>query len=99
MRATDVATNAHQHRLYPTLSYEYGLLLLLSGFCGISYEILYTKLLGNLLGNQFTINATVLLTFLVGIGLGTLQAHRLRGYLWAIEAGIGTYAALRAVGY
>ena len=75
------------------------LLLLLSGFCGISYEILYTKLLGNLLGNQFTINATVLLTFLVGIGLGTLQAHRLRGYLWAIEAGIGTYAALMAVGY
>ena len=47
------------------------LLLLLSGFRGISYEILYTKLLGNLLGNQFTINATVLLTFLLGIGLGT----------------------------
>ena len=74
-------------------------LLLLSGFCGISYEILYAKLLGNLLGNQFTINATVLLTFLLGIGLGTLQAHRLRGYLWAIEAGIGAYAALMAVGY
>jgi spermidine synthase/Flp pilus assembly protein TadD len=75
------------------------LLLLLSGFCGISYEILYTKLLGNLLGNQFTINATVLLTFLLGIGLGTLQAHRLRGYLWAIEAGIGLYAVLMVLGY
>jgi predicted membrane-bound spermidine synthase/Flp pilus assembly protein TadD len=72
-------------------------LLLLSGFCGISYEILYTKLLGNLLGNQFIINATVLLTFLLGIGLGTLCAHRFLRFLWAIEAGIGVYAALMAV--
>jgi predicted membrane-bound spermidine synthase len=72
-------------------------LLLLSGFCGISYEILYTKLLGNLLGNQFIINATVLLTFLLGIGLGTLYAHRFLRFLWAIEAGIGAYAALVAI--
>ena len=75
------------------------LLLLLSGFCGISYEILYTKLLGNLLGSQFTINAAVLLTFLLGIGFGTLHAHRLGGYLWAIEAGIGAYAAAMALGF
>jgi len=73
------------------------LLLLLSGFCGISYEILYTKLLGNLLGNQFTINATVLLTFLLGIGLGTLYAHRFARYLWLIEALIGLYAAAMAM--
>jgi predicted membrane-bound spermidine synthase/Flp pilus assembly protein TadD len=72
-------------------------LLLLSGFCGISYEILYTKLLGNLLGNQFIINATVLLTFLLGIGLGTLCAYRFLRFLWAIEAGIGAYAAFMAV--
>jgi len=68
-------------------------LVLTSGFCGISYEILYTKLLGNLLGNQFAINAAVLLTFLLGIGLGTLLAHRFVRWLWAIEAGIGLYAA------
>ncbi len=74
-------------------------LLLLSGFCGISYEILYAKMLGNLLGNQFTINATVLLTFLLGIGLGTLHAHRMRGLLWAIEAGIGAAAVLMALGF
>ena len=77
---------ARLNRLIPVL-------LLLSGFCGISYEILYTKLLGNLLGNPFTINATVLLTFLLGIGLGTLYAHRFRRYLWLIEGGIGLYAA------
>ena len=69
-------------------------LMLLSGFCGISYEILYAKLLGNLLGDRFTISASVLLTFLLGIGLGTLYAHRLLRWLWAIEAGIGVYAAV-----
>jgi predicted membrane-bound spermidine synthase len=75
------------------------LLLLVSGFCGISYEILYTKLLGNLLGNQFTINATVLLTFLGGIGFGTLYAHRFIKYLWLIEAGIGLYAIVLTLLY
>jgi len=75
------------------------LLVLLSGFCGISYEILYAKLLGNLLGSQFTINATVLLTFLLGIGLGTLYAHHLGRYLWWIEAGIGGYAAMMSLLY
>lgn len=64
-------------------------LVLTSGFRGISYEILYTKLLGNLLGNQFAINASVLLTFLLGIGNGTLLAHRLLRWLWAVEACIG----------
>lgn len=75
------------------------LLLLVSGFCGISYEILYTKLLGNLLGNQFTINATVLLTFLGGIGFGTLYAHRFIRHLWLIEAGIGLYAVILTLLY
>jgi spermidine synthase len=74
-------------------------LLLLSGFCGISYEILYSKLLGNMLGSQFTINATVLLTFLLGIGIGTLYAHRFVRYLWLIEAGIGVYAVFMAISY
>ena len=59
-------------------------LLLLSGFSGIAYEILYTKLLGNLLGNQFAINATVLVSFLLGIGLGALYAYRILKLLWAI---------------
>ena len=74
-------------------------LLLVSGFCGISYEILYTKLLGNMLGNQFTISAAVLLTFLGGIGLGTLYAHRFVRLLWLIEAGIGMYAVFILLSY
>jgi predicted membrane-bound spermidine synthase len=71
----------------------------LSGFCGISYEILYAKLLGNLLGDRFTIAASVLLTFLLGIGLGTLYAYRLARMLWAIEIGIGLYAATLVLAY
>ncbi len=74
-------------------------LVLTSGFCGISYEILYAKLLGNLLGNQFAINAAVLLTFLLGIGIGTLLAHRFLRWLWAIEACIGLYAAGLVLAY
>ena len=75
------------------------LLLLLSGFCGISYEILYSKLLGNLLGQQFAVNATILITFLSGLGLGALFAHRLTSYLWLIEAGIGLYAVMLSLLY
>jgi predicted membrane-bound spermidine synthase len=74
-------------------------LVLLSGFCGISYEILYAKLLGNLLGNQFAISASVLLTFLSGIGLGTLCAHRFLRHLWIIETSIGAYAAAMVLAY
>ncbi|MEE8557383.1 MAG: spermine synthase, partial [Myxococcota bacterium] len=73
-------------------------LVLVSGFCGISYEILYGRLLGNLVGDQFAVNAAVLLTFLSGIGLGTLIAHRLWRHLWAIEAAVGGCALLFLVG-
>lgn len=74
-------------------------LLLLSGFAGISYEILYGRILGNMIGNQWAVSASILLTFLLGIGLGTLAAHRLWRYLWLIEAGIGLYAACFALGF
>ncbi len=69
-----------------------GPLLVLSGCCGIAYEILYSRHLGNLLGNQFVVSAMVLLAFLLGIAFGTFYAHRLGGWLWAIEAAIGLYA-------
>lgn len=48
--------------------------MLLSGFAGISYEILYGRILGNMMGDQFAVSAAILMTFLLGIGLkkGTL---------------------------
>ncbi|PIQ30006.1 MAG: spermine synthase [Zetaproteobacteria bacterium CG_4_9_14_3_um_filter_49_83] len=71
-------------RLFPTL-------MLLSGFAGISYEILYGRILGNMIGDQFVVSAAILMTFLLGIGLGSVFAHRLWRWLWAIEGGIGIY--------
>jgi len=74
----------------------FALLMLLSGFAGISYEILYGRILGNMVGDQFAVSAAILMTFLLGIGFGSAYAHRLWRWLWAIEAGIGIYGALIA---
>ncbi len=75
------------------------LLLLLSGFAGISYEVLYGRLLGNLIGDQFAVSASVLITFLLGSGLGSAWAYRLWRWLWLIEAGIGACGVAFALGY
>ncbi|MDD4963877.1 MAG: tetratricopeptide repeat protein [Gallionella sp.] len=68
--------------------------LLLSGLSGISYEILYGRILGGILGDQFAVSAAVLITFLLGIGLGAKYAYRLWSKLWLIEAGIGLYGII-----
>ena len=73
-------------------------LLLLSGFCGISYEILYARLLGNLVGDQMAVSTSILMTFLFGIGVGTRFAHRLWRHLWVIEAAIGYFGIAFALG-
>jgi len=78
--------------------YGFQFLLLLSGFCGISYEILYGRILSNFIGDQFAVSASVLLTFLLGIGVGTLYAHRFCHFLWLIEASIGVCGVVIAVG-
>lgn len=69
-------------------------MLFLSGLCGISYEILYARMLNNLIGDAFAVNASILVTFLAGIGFGTRYAYRFKRYLWAVEALIGVYAGL-----
>ena len=74
------------------------LLLLLSGLCGISYEILYGRVLSNFIGDQFAVSASILLTFLLGIGVGTLYAHRFWRFLWLVEGAIGLCGALVALG-
>lgn len=71
--------------------------LFLSGFCGISYEVLYSRLLVGVVGGHFTVNAAILVTFLLGIALGTRYAHPFSRYLFAIEWIIGAYAVLFAL--
>ncbi|MBF0308461.1 MAG: tetratricopeptide repeat protein [Magnetococcales bacterium] len=73
-------------------------LLLLSGYCGLSYEVLYGRLLGNLAGDQFAVSASILIAFLLGIGFGSRSAHRLWPHLWLVEAGIGLSGLLLALG-
>ncbi|MFQ5518527.1 MAG: spermine synthase, partial [Mariprofundus sp.] len=74
------------------------LLLLMSGFAGISYEILYGRILGNLIGDQFAVSAAILITFLLGIGVGSRYAWRLWSWLWLIELLIGLCGAAFAFG-
>jgi spermidine synthase len=69
-------------------------LLFVSGLCGISYEVLYGRLLGNVFGDQFLVSTAVLLTFMLGLGLGAYHSHRLWRHLWLMEAGIGLYAMM-----
>lgn len=80
------------------MRWGFAFLLLLSGFCGISYEVLYARILSNAIGDQFAVNASILVTFMIGIGFGTLHAHRLWRWLWAIEGAIGICGAAFALG-
>ena len=65
---------------------------LLSGWCGIAYELLYSRLLTTHLGDMFQVNAAILTSFLLGIGLGAWVSHRFVRWLWLVELGIGLYA-------
>ncbi|MBF0623453.1 MAG: hypothetical protein HQL82_01465 [Magnetococcales bacterium] len=74
-------------RLFP-------LLALLSGLCGIAYEVLLGRFLHNLLGDQFAVSAAILMAFVLGMGLGALIAHWLWRWLWLIEGLIGLFAVV-----
>ena len=68
----------------------------LSGWCGIAYELLYSRLLTTHLGDMFQVNAAILTSFLLGIGVGAWVSHRFVRWLWLVELGIGLYALLIA---
>jgi len=72
-------------------------LSLLSGVCGIAYELLYARLLTTWLGDMFYVSAGILSVFLLGIGTGSWLAARFSRWLWLIEALIGVYAIAAAV--
>ena len=50
--------------------------ILLSGVASFTYEVLWTRLLGHLLGGSVYAFATMLASFLVGIALGSAFAAR-----------------------
>jgi spermidine synthase len=67
-------------------------LALLSGSCGLAYEVLYVRALTSVLGDMFYVHAALLSTFLIGVGLGAKAASRCRRWLWAFEILTGLYA-------
>jgi predicted membrane-bound spermidine synthase len=68
--------------------------VMLSGVCGIAYETLYSLILSTYFGNIFYIQAAILTTFLLSIGVGSLVAYKFIKHIWLIEFGIGLYALL-----
>lgn len=74
------------------------ILAFLSGMCGIAYEQLYQRMLTLYLSDDFSVNAAILSTFLLGIGCGSLIAYRFSRWLGLIEGLIGLYAFLMALG-
>ncbi|MBF0136335.1 MAG: hypothetical protein H7833_18345 [Magnetococcus sp. DMHC-1] len=74
------------------------ILPILSGYCGVGYEVLFGRVLGNQAGDQFVVSAAILITFLCGIGIGAVWAYRLWRWLWAIELAIGLCGIAFALG-
>src|SRR5260370_39627689 len=69
-----------------------GTLTVASGWCGIAYELLYSRLLTTYLGDMFHVNAATLTSFLLGIGPSAGIARRFARWLWLVEILIGAYA-------
>lgn len=77
------------------------LLFVLSGACGLAYEVVWSKYLGQFLGNTVLVYTAVLATFVAGLALGSLligrRANRfktpLKIYGW-LEVSIAAYALL-----
>jgi predicted membrane-bound spermidine synthase/tetratricopeptide (TPR) repeat protein len=87
---TDVFKNVRNNSAVDLVILPFSLFL--SGFCGIAYEVLYFRILSNSIGDHFAVSAALLITFLLGIALGTRLAYRFSRYLWAVEGSIGLYA-------
>jgi len=81
-------------------------LLLVSGITSFTYEVVWTRLLGHVLGGSTYAFATMLATFLAGIALGaagaarlaTTRARALHGFALAeLAVAAGAYAAFRGM--
>ena len=77
------------------------LLFVLSGFCGLAYEVIWLREVGLLLGSDGVAVAIVAATFMGGMGIGYVGAGRLADRMMkpilvfgCIEAGIGLLALL-----
>lgn len=68
------------------------LLAMISGSCGLGYEIIYVRMFSNYFGDAFVISAALLTTVFIGIAVGAYQSWRFVGKLGLIEIAIGLYS-------
>jgi spermidine synthase len=80
----------NNYRLIVTLS-------ALSGICGLSYQILYSRILSTYFGSISYVAAAIIGGFLLGIAIGPLIARRLTPYIAHVEALVGIVGAAAAV--
>ncbi len=69
-------------------------LSMLSGACGLAYEIIYVRIFSSYFGDGFLVTAVTLAALFLGISAGAWQSHRYLRYLAFIEITIGLYAFL-----
>ncbi len=66
---------------------------LLSGFLTLGFEVLWTRLLAQVLNNSVYAFSAVLVTFLTSLGVGALVAHGLARSRWTLTLGLSGLAA------
>jgi len=64
----------------------------LSGLFGLSYEVIYQRILLSVIGDLFGIYVIVVSTFILGMAIGNLVGFRLRRFLPWVEASCGLFA-------
>ncbi|MDX1932346.1 MAG: hypothetical protein SFU56_07060 [Capsulimonadales bacterium] len=88
----------------PSLRFERGatvfvcLLFVLSGACGLGYEVVWAKFLGQFLGNTVLLHTAVLGAFVSGLALGSLAIGR-RADRWAAPLKIYGFLEIAIAGY
>ncbi len=68
----------------------------LSGTSGLTYELLYTRLISYYFGDLSIVIITVLVTVFLGLALGYKYSHKFLKQLWILELLLGIYAFLIA---
>lgn len=86
---TSMTSKQSPNKLYnSTLHY----VAILSGCCGLGYEVIYVRMFSNIFGDAYVISAVLLTAIFLGIAFGAFNAARFIGKLGLIEILIGVYS-------
>ncbi len=71
-------------------------IIFISGISGLSYELIYTRIISYYFGDLYLTIFTVLTSVFLGLALGYKYSYKWVKQLWVIEAMLGVYAFLMA---